>query len=177
MVLNMCTLVPATAIYQTKCLCLALSALFCSSGCCPMILHYSLVTSYLPLIQKYSNTHMQGLAVYVKERLPFAWDLSLENSADSHLCFQLALLHSLSYFFFLYQPPYSSLCRVFDSISSRDFNINHKDRLTYSGGTDRPIELTYNFSISNDLTQLVNFPTWIPDYDSHSPALLDLFIS
>ena len=50
-----------------------------------MILHYSLVTSYLPLIQKYSNAHMQGLAVYVKERLPFAWDLSLENSADSHL--------------------------------------------------------------------------------------------
>ena len=24
---------------------------------------------------------------------------------------------------------------------------------------------------------MVNFPTWIPDRDSHSPALLDLFIS
>ena len=24
---------------------------------------------------------------------------------------------------------------------------------------------------------MVNFPAWIPDYDSHSPALLDLFIS
>ena len=35
----------------------------------------------------------------------------------------------------------------------------------------------YNFSISNDLTQMVNFPTWIPDCNSHSPALLDLFIS
>ena len=35
----------------------------------------------------------------------------------------------------------------------------------------------YNFSISNDLTQMVNFPTGIPDCDSHSPALLDLFIS
>ena len=35
----------------------------------------------------------------------------------------------------------------------------------------------YNFSISNDLTQMVNFPTWIPDCDSHSPALLDLFFS
>ena len=33
----------------------------------------------------------------------------------------------------------------------------------------------YNFSISNDLTQTVNFPTWIMDCDSHSPALLDLF--
>ena len=31
--------------------------------------------------------------------------------------------------------------------------------------------------ISNDLTQMVNFPTQIPDCDSHSPALLDLFLS
>ena len=48
---------------------------------------------------------------------------------------------------------------------------------TYSGGTDRPGELCYNFSISNDLTQIVNFPTRIPDCDSHSPVLLDLFPS
>ena len=58
-----------------------------------------------------------------------------------------------------------------------DFSIHHEDWLTYSGGTDRPDELCYNFSISNDLTQMVNFPTRIPDCDSHSPALLDLFIS
>ena len=35
----------------------------------------------------------------------------------------------------------------------------------------------YNFSILNDLTQTVKFPAWIPDCDSHNPALLDLFIS
>ena len=58
------------------------------------------VRGYLPLIQKDSNTHMHALAVYVKEELPFAQGLSLENSADSYLCFQLDLLHSLSYFFF-----------------------------------------------------------------------------
>ena len=86
------------------------------------------------------------------------------------------------------------LCTVFDSISSNidevlsinpsanvfvlgDFNIHHKDWLTYSGGTDRTSELCYNFSISNNRTQIVNFPTWIPDCDSHSPALLDLFLS
>ena len=45
------------------------------------------VRGYLPLIQKDSSTHMHGLAVYVKEGLPFARDLSLENSADSYLCF------------------------------------------------------------------------------------------
>ena len=41
------------------------------------------VRGYLSLIRKDSSTHMQGLTVYVKERLPFARDLSLENSADS----------------------------------------------------------------------------------------------
>ena len=42
---------------------------------------------YLPLIRKDSGTHMHGLAVYLKEGLPFAQDLSLENFADSYLCF------------------------------------------------------------------------------------------
>ena len=31
--------------------------------------------------------------------------------------------------------------------------------------------------ISNDLTQMINFPTQISDCDSHSPALLDFFLS
>ena len=64
----------------------------------------------------------------------------------------------MSYFFFLYQSPTSSLSTVFDSISSNinevllvnpsanvfvfgDFNIYHNDWLTCSGGTDRPGEL------------------------------------
>ena len=86
------------------------------------------------------------------------------------------------------------MCTVFDSISSNidevlsinpsvnvfvfgDFNVHHKDWLTYSGGTDRPGELCYNFSISNDLTQMVNFPTRIPDCDSRRLPLLDFFLS
>ena len=89
---------------------------------------------------------MHGLAVYVKEGLPFAQDLSLENSADSYLCFRLALLHSVSYFFFHYRSPTSALWTVFDSISPNidevlsinpsanlfafgdlTFNVHHKD--------------------------------------------------
>ena len=58
-----------------------------------------------------------------------------------------------------------------------DFNVDHKDWLTYSGGTDRPGELCYNFPFSNDLTQIANFPTRIPDCDSHNPVLLDSFLS
>ena len=99
-------------------------------------------------------THMLGLAVYVKEGLPFARDLSRENSGDSYSCFRLAIIPSVSYFFFLYQSSSLSLCPVFDSVSSNIevvlsinpstnvfvfgvFIVNHKDWLTYSGGIQR----------------------------------------
>ena len=92
--------------------------------------------------------------VYEEEGLPFTQDLSLENSADSNLFFWLPLLHSVSYFFFLYQSPSLSLWTIFYSISSNIdevlsinpsantfifgyFKIHHKDWLSYSGGTNR----------------------------------------
>ena len=101
--------------------------------------------SFNPKVFYYSYA---GLLVYVKEGLPFAQDFSLENSADSYLCFWLTLLHSVSCFFFLYWSP-SSLYMVFDSNSSNidevflinpsaivfvfgDFDVHHKDWLTCS---------------------------------------------
>ena len=115
------------------------------------------VTSYLPLICKDSIAHMHGLAVYVKDGLSFAQDLHLENSTDLTFVFDWPLSG------LLYQSP-SSLCTVLDSISSGidevllinpfanvffygDLNILHKDWLTYYGGTDKPGEFSYNFSI------------------------------
>ena len=129
------------------------------------------VRGYLPLIQEDSSTHMHGHVVYLKEGLPFARDLSQENSGDSYICFQLTYLHSMSCFFFLYWSPSLYLCTVFDCVSSNidgvllinpsgnvlvfgDFNVHHNDWLTYSGGIDQPSELCYNFSISNDLIQM-----------------------
>ena len=67
--------------------------------------------------------------------------------------------------------------KISSDIVFGDFNVYHKDWLTYSGGTDRPGELGYNFSISNDLTQMVKFPTRIPDCDFHCTAFLALFLS
>ena len=82
---------------------------------------------------------------------------------------------------------------VFDSISSNieevftinpsanvlflgDFHIHHTDWLTYSGGTDCPDELCYNFSISNNRTQTVNFPTQIPVTITVLPFLISFFL-
>ena len=54
----------------------------------------------------------------------------------------------------------------------------HKDWLTFSGGTNRPGELCHDFTISKDLSQMVNLvPTQIPDCDSHTPALFGFLSS
>ena len=91
-----------------------------------------------------------------------------------YLCFQLALLHSVSYFFFLYQSPSSSLCTAFDSISSNidevvsinpsanvffigDFNAHHKDQLTYSSGTDRLVNSVLIFLSQTTLLKWLTF--------------------
>ena len=129
--------------------------------------------SNLLLFQLDSVTNMNGLPVYLKEGLSFARGSSLENSADSYLCFSLALLHSVSYFFFRYQSPFSSLCMVFDAISSNIddvlminlsanvfvFRDKRKDWQTEFGGTDVPVSSVIIFFISYDLTQMVSFPT------------------
>ena len=77
--------------------------------------------------------------------------------------------------FFLYRSHSSSLCTVFDCISSNidevlsinpsanvfvfgDFNVHHKDWVTYSGRTDPTGKLCYNLSILHDLNQMVDFP-------------------
>ena len=56
------------------------------------------VRSYLALIRKDSSSYMHGLTVCMKEGLPFAWDLSLENSADSYVFIWLYFTQYLSSF-------------------------------------------------------------------------------
>ena len=70
------------------------------------------VRCYLFLIEK-------DIMLLIKEVLPFEQDLSVENSVDSYLCFRLALLYSVSYFFFLYQSDSANMF-VFG-----DFDVHH----------------------------------------------------
>ena len=131
--------------------------LYVRQTCMALILVVSLW--FLPLILKNSITHLHGLAVYVREELSFARDLSLGNSTDSYLCLRLALLHSVFYFFFIYPSPSSALSTAFYSISSNidgvlsinpsanlfvfgDFNMH--DNLSW--WTDRPGELKWSYS-------------------------------
>ena len=105
---------------------------------------------------------MHGLAVMVKK------DFLLHGKNMSRKLCRFSLMFLTGFtpltvlLFFIYQSPSSSLCTVFDSISTNidevlsinpsanvfvfgDFNVHHKDWLTYSGGSDRPGELCSNF--------------------------------
>ena len=111
---------------------------------------------------------------------------------DSYLFLIGFTLLSVLFFFLCWSPSLSSWMG-FDVISSNieevlliirsanvfvfgDFNVDHKDWLAYSGRTGRFGEPSYNFSISNGLTCMINFLTQISDCDADNPALLDFFL-
>ena len=95
---------------------------------------------------------MHSLVGYVRERLPFAWDLSLENSVDSYLYFRLAYyiqcltsFSSIDHLVRLHARFLMIFSSNIDEALSinpptvfvfRNFNIHHKDGLTYSSQTD-----------------------------------------
>ena len=110
---------------------------------------------------------MHGLAVYVKEGLPFAQDLSLENSAEFTSVFDwlyftqcLTSFSTINHRLRPYAPFFYFSSSNIDEVLSinpsanvfvfGDFNVHHKDWLNYSG-------LCYNFSTSKDLTQRLTF--------------------
>ena len=60
------------------------------------------VRGYLPSIQKDSSTHMHGLPVYVKEGLPFAWNLSMFLTGFTSLGILLLFPLSITFFSFVH---------------------------------------------------------------------------
>ena len=85
---------------------------------------------------------MHGLAVYMKEGLPFAWYLSLEKFADSYYVFDwLYFTHrltsfSINHLLHLYARAFDSISSNMDEVLSinpsavfvfGDCNVHHKD--------------------------------------------------
>ena len=153
------------------------------------------VPGFSRLISKHDhlNRHMHGLGVYIKEGLPCARETSHEEINSPYMCFRMALLHSTSYLFFLYRPQDEG-SSVFTTISNKidnilihhpsaninifgDFNVHHIPWLTHSNRTDNVGVDCYNFSIAYELSQIISFPTRIPDSPNQFASLLDLFLT
>ena len=99
---------------------------------------------------------MHGLAVYVKGGLPFAWDVSLENSAESYLCFRLAaIIVHRNPFFHLYQQNKSSESKgKFRQASNRCKRVLEAAKLAYANKTKDSI--TSQKPGPRDFWQIVN---------------------
>ena len=105
------------------------------------------VRGYRPLIWKDSSTHIHGLPVYVKERLPFAQDLSLLCmflTGFTSLSVLVLFLLSVTFFSFVhcfYSIWFDSFsCNIDEVLSINpsanvfvfgDFNVHHKQGLAY----------------------------------------------
>ena len=152
------------------------------------------IAGYNTLVTKHDHMkrHMHGLGVYIKSGIPCARDLSYEDPEHSYISMRLAMVHTTAYIFFLYRPSDDNLA-VIDSISSKidqilvdnssasihlcgDFNVHNKDWLVFSNKTTHEGTDCQNFAVSHDLTQIIDFPTRIPDVEHHFQSLLDLFL-
>ena len=93
---------------------------------------------------------MNGLAIYVKGGLPFARDIPLENcgfllifsTGFTSLSVLLLFPPSITFVVFMHGFFYSISSNIDEVLSINpsadvfalgDFNVHHKDRLTYSG--------------------------------------------
>ena len=96
----------------------------------------------------------------------------------SLMCFCLALLHSTNYFSCVVHNLHLVLWLRLRHLFSNpqvcdDFNGHNTEWLCPSHSTDVAGLFCQEFAMVQDLTQIVDFPTCIPE---HQPYLLDLFL-
>ena len=135
-----------------------------------------------------------GCCVYVRNDLSCSRVPELDSPEFSTLWLRLSC-HSLTkYICAVYLSPNSTdYVKFFDYLTLQmehilsispfaeisilgDFNVHHHLWLS-SPFTDQPGEQAYVFSVLNDLEQLVQHPTRIPDRLGDSPNILDLFLT
>ena len=93
----------------------------------------------------------------------------------------MALVHTTAFVLFRYRPSDDNLA-VVSTISTKieqivianpsarihlcgDFNVHNKDWLVFSNKTTQEGIDCYNLAIGHDLTQIINYPSRIPDVE------------
>ena len=136
-----------------------------------------------------------GTCAFVRSDVVCCRMPNLESSPFDTLWLKSSVSNTQIFMCCLYRSPndqnhvqfFSYLAAQIDSISSTypdsqiillgDFNVHNSDWLRYSGMTNAAGREAEAFAISHDLSQLVTFPTRIPDIASQSANTLDLFLT
>ena len=147
---------------------------------------------YLGLFWKHCITYYfyDMVLQFVRKKDFFCMGLIFRKLCRFFLMFPAGLLHSVFWFSFFYQLHFWSSYTVFYSISSNKdevLSVKPLDVFVFGNFTSiirtvllillELIDMVSSITIrSNDLWQIVNFPTQIQDCDSGSCASLDLFL-
>ena len=143
----------------------------------------------------YSNFKAKaGCCAYVRADVSCSRVANLESPDFSSLWLRLNINSQAKYFCAVYLSPNSTNYQeFFDYLTSKvehilshspfaeisilgDFNVHHQQRLS-STFTSPSGELAFQFALLNDLDQIVNQPTRIPDRLGDRPSILDLFLT
>ncbi|KAL7629919.1 UNVERIFIED_CONTAM: hypothetical protein RMT77_019962 [Armadillidium vulgare] len=135
-----------------------------------------------------------GCCAYVRNDVVCSRVSNLESSEFSTLWLKLSSNSTTKFICSVYLSPNSTdYPKFFDYLNSKiehilssspfseiiilgDFNVHHRQWLS-SSSHDPAGELAFNFSIHNNLEQLVHLPTRIPDRLGDEPNILDLFLT
>ena len=135
-----------------------------------------------------------GCCAYVHNDVIHTRVPDLESSEFSTIWLKLSQNSMTKFFCSVYLSPNSTnYPKFFDYLNSKiehilsthpfaeitilgDFNVHHRQWFS-SNSTDTPGELAFNFSICNDIEQMVQTPTRLPDRLGDVPNLLDLFLT
>src|ERR1700755_643843 len=135
-----------------------------------------------------------GCCAYVHNDVVCSRVFNLESSEFSTLWLKLSCNSTTKFICSVYLSPNSTdYPKFFDYLNSKiehilssspfseiivlgDFNVHHRQWLSFSSH-DPAGELAFNFSIQNNLEQLVQLPTRIPDRLGNEPYLIDLFLT
>ncbi|KAL7641293.1 UNVERIFIED_CONTAM: hypothetical protein RMT77_008431 [Armadillidium vulgare] len=135
-----------------------------------------------------------GCCAYVRNDVVCSRVSNLESSEFSTLWLKLSCNSTTKFICSVYLSPNSAdYPKFFDYLNSKiehilssspfseiiilgDFNVHHRQWLS-SSSQDPAGELAFQFSIHNNLEQLVQLPTRIPDRLGDEPNILDLFLT
>src|ERR1700755_888472 len=135
-----------------------------------------------------------GCCAYVRNDVVCSRVSNLESSEFSTLWLKLSCNSTTKFICSVYLSPNSTdYPKFFDYLNSKiehilssspfseiiilgDFNVHHRQWLS-SSSHDTAGERAFIFSIQNDLEQLVQLPTRIPDRLGDEPNILDLFLT
>lgn len=136
-----------------------------------------------------------GICAYIRADVPCKRMMEFESNEYDILWLRTSANSSSRFICCIYRSPNATnFSKLFDHLTEcvnsiqtnfpsceisflGDFNVHHKDWLKFSRATDAAGRAAKNFCDSCDLTQIINEPTRVPDNPTHSPHLLDLFIT